>query len=55
MKLADKVAIVTGGSGGIGRKLCERLATEGAKIAVNYRSSKDKAMEVKEEEYLSKK
>lgn len=48
MKLENKVAIVTGGSGGIGQALCERLAKEGAKIVINYRSSKDEAEETKE-------
>ena len=48
MKLENKVAIVTGGSGGIGQELCTRLAKEGAKIIVNYRSSKDEAEEVRE-------
>lgn len=48
MKLENKVAIVTGGSGGIGQELCTRLAKEGAKIVVNYRSSKDEAEEVRE-------
>ncbi|MBE9047476.1 SDR family oxidoreductase [Pleurocapsales cyanobacterium LEGE 10410] len=33
MKLENKVAIVTGGSGGIGQALCDRLAQEGAKVA----------------------
>lgn len=45
MKLKDKVAIVTGGSGGIGQSLCERLAKDGAKIVINYRSSKNGAEE----------
>ena len=48
MKLENKVAIVTGGSGGIGQALCERLAQEGAKIAINYRSSVDEAKETQE-------
>lgn len=47
MKLAEKVAIVTGGSGGIGQALCDRLAREGAKIVINYRSHPDEAEEVK--------
>lgn len=48
MKLEGKVAIITGGSGGIGQALCERLAKEGAKIVINYRSSADEAKETKE-------
>lgn len=48
MKLENKVAIVTGGSGGIGQALCDRLAREGAKIVINYRSSEDEAEETKE-------
>lgn len=47
MKLENKIAIVTGGSGGIGHSLCERLAKEGAKVVVNYHSSIDEAQEVK--------
>jgi len=33
-ELAGKVAIVTGGAGGIGRASCETLAAEGAKVVV---------------------
>lgn len=40
--LEDKVALVTGGSGGIGAAICERLAAAGAKVATNYRNQ-DKA------------
>jgi 3-oxoacyl-ACP reductase-like protein len=39
-KLADKVAVVTGGSRGIGAAIAKRLATDGASVAItNYRSS----------------
>ena len=48
MKLESKVAIVTGGSGGIGEAICLRLAKEGAKIVINYRSHPDKAKDTKQ-------
>lgn len=41
-----KAAIVTGASRGIGREIALLLAAEGAKIAVNYSGSKEKADEV---------
>jgi len=48
MKLSGKVAIVTGGSGGIGEAICERLAQEDAKVVINYRSHPDEAKETKD-------
>ena len=37
--LAHKVAVVTGGAGGIGAAICARLAQAGATIALTYRTS----------------
>jgi len=44
--LADKVAIVTGASRGIGRIIAEDLAAAGAVVVVNYRSNAEAADEV---------
>jgi 3-oxoacyl-[acyl-carrier protein] reductase len=42
-KLADKVAIVTGGSRGIGAAISKRLAQDGATVVVNYTRSAESA------------
>ena len=41
-----RVAIVTGGSGGIGRAVAERLGSEGMNVVVHYSSSHDRAEKV---------
>ncbi len=43
MELKDRVAIVTGGSRGIGREIALELGRAGAQVVVNYRSSADAA------------
>ncbi|MDJ1466541.1 glucose 1-dehydrogenase [Cytophagaceae bacterium DM2B3-1] len=45
-KLKNKVAIVTGASKGIGASIAEYFAAEGAKVVVNYASSKEGADKV---------
>lgn len=38
-----RVAVVTGGAGGIGAAICRRLASDGLHVVVNYRRRKDAA------------
>ena len=40
MSLRNRVALVTGGSRGIGRGIATRLAKDGARVAIAYRSNK---------------
>ncbi len=49
MRLEGRAVLVTGGSRGIGRVIATRMASEGAAVAVNYRSRGDEAEAVVEE------
>ena len=43
MDLKGTVAVVTGGNGGLGQRICHALAAQGCHIAVVYAKSKDQA------------
>jgi len=47
--LAGKVALVTGGSRGIGAAIARRLANDGADVAISYANSADKANDLVKE------
>lgn len=44
--LTGKVALVTGGGGGIGSAICRRLAEAGAQVVINYNNNAAKAQAV---------
>jgi 3-oxoacyl-[acyl-carrier protein] reductase len=46
LPLQGKVAVVTGGSRGIGAAIVERLARDGADVAFSYSNSKDRADQI---------
>jgi 3-oxoacyl-[acyl-carrier protein] reductase len=49
MDLKNSVAVVTGGNGGLGQRICHALAREGANIAVVYAQSANEAGAVADE------
>jgi 3-oxoacyl-[acyl-carrier protein] reductase len=49
LDLTGKIALVTGGSRGIGRETSLLLSRAGAKVIINYNKSKEKAEELREE------
>src|SRR5690349_10163912 len=44
--LANKTALITGSSRGIGRAIAERLAAEGAAVVINYTRNRQHAQDV---------
>ena len=49
LPLTNKIALVTGGSRGIGAAISQTLAAQGAKVGINYASSPDAANRVVEQ------
>ena len=49
MDITNSVALVTGGSGGLGSRICSLLSKEGSKIAIGYHSGRQRAELVKDE------
>ena len=48
MQLADAVVVVTGGTGGLGSRICHKFAVEGARVVVVYLTRHEPAKELAE-------
>lgn len=46
--LKGKVALITGGSAGLGAAVARQLAAEGVNLAINYNNSDERAAQVAE-------
>lgn len=49
LDLTGRIALVTGGSRGIGRECCRLLAAAGSGVIINYKKSRDEAEKAREE------
>lgn len=49
LNLKNKIAVITGGSRGIGKEIAKKLAYNGANIVINYTAKEEEALKTKEE------
>ena len=49
MNFKDKIALITGGTSGIGKKIVEELLKEGSIVIINYGHNDNKAQELDKE------
>ncbi|MYF47480.1 MAG: SDR family NAD(P)-dependent oxidoreductase, partial [Candidatus Dadabacteria bacterium] len=49
LELTDQVALITGGSRGIGKDIAKKLASYGAYVLINYATNRQAAEETLEE------